>query len=67
MSIKVIYEKYTNGDALTNAELKQGYEHFSDLANMLLLSGPVFTLAFKEARRVEMAFEGYMYARGLKK
>lgn len=58
-----IYEKYNNGDSLTDFEVKAGVIFFSDLERSLTSLGPVFKLAAKEARRVAYSFEGFQKSR----
>lgn len=47
-----IYEKYCDGDHLTNFKVLDGLKFFTDLATNLSLCGPVFRLAFLEANRI---------------
>ena len=61
--IKEIYDKYNNGDALTDLEIKVGYEHFTKLRNFLDPCGPVFHLAWCEAHRMAMRFGEFIKAR----
>lgn len=55
-----IYEKFTIGEHLTNAELEEGFNHFNQLANLLNISGPVFHLASVEANRVAGEFNIFL-------
>jgi hypothetical protein len=59
----VIYEKYVNGEPLTDKELEIGAAFFRDLAHMNSQAGPVFKLAASEANRVATALEGFIDAR----
>ena len=60
-----VYEKYCNGDNLTDSEVLDGMKFFSDLAAMLSISGPVFKLAFLEANRISERLIGMVTARKL--
>ncbi len=60
---KVIYEKYINGDSLTDEEVKFGAKYYRDLADRLIKCGPTFVLAFKEANRIYMQMENFDQAR----
>ena len=60
---KKIYQKYLDGDSLTNAEIDYGVEFFTDLADKLIQCGERFALAFHEARRMQTNFEGFQQAR----
>ena len=61
--ITKIYNKYINGDTMTNAEIDYGLTYFKDVADSLSCMGPVFRLAFVEANRVAMGLEGFKTAR----
>lgn len=61
-----IYEKYCDGDSLTDEEVLAGEKHFLELASMLYCSGTAFVIAAKEANRVCMALKGFREARELK-
>ena len=63
LSPRLIYEKYINGDSLTDAEVSYGAAFYGDLADGLILCGPTFRLAFKEAAQVYDALEGFQKAR----
>lgn len=58
-----IYEKYLNGESLTNVEVNFGAAYFRDLADKLVKCGPAFSLAFKEANVVYMRLEDFQDAR----
>ncbi len=58
-----IYEKFRNGDPLTEYELHQGYAFFEKLSNELAKAGPVFLLAHREAVRVALGLNDYWIAR----
>lgn len=62
-SVKHIYERFTDGNVLTDNDLFVGHHHFSELALSLYASGPVFRLAAVEARRVADALDGFQQAR----
>lgn len=62
-----IYEKFQNGDPLSNYEIDQGAEFHKELANTLSKLGPVFYTAFKESNRVAMAFIEFQNARNVKR
>lgn len=61
--INEIYDKFRNGDPLSDEELDIGYAHFSKAADMLLPLGPRFDFAALELRRVADVIEGYIWAR----
>ena len=63
MTQKTVYEKYCNGDKLTDAELELGIAHFGLLSEMLFASGIVFKLAAAEAGRVEQMLSSFKHAR----
>lgn len=58
-----VYSTYVEGQPLTDAELKSGAKHFTEMADALMKSGPVFRLAGIEARQVGDALKEYIYAR----
>ena len=60
---RIIYEKYVNGDSLTDAEVSEGVEFYRDLDEKLSLCGPVFHLAAVEACRVYIGLKGFQTAR----
>lgn len=61
-----IYEKFVNGDSLTDEELKVGSIFFHDLWVQLQQAGPVFKLAANEAGRVYYQFDSFIIARNEK-
>lgn len=63
--VKDIYDKYVNGDKLSDAELLLGFNHFTDLGKKLALSGPVFLLAAREANRISSSLEDIINARNI--
>ena len=64
--IEGIYNKFCNGDSLSDDELTIGINHFRPLGDMLFRSGPVFRLAAQEANRVASRFEDYKESRSRK-
>jgi hypothetical protein len=60
---KRIYEKYSNGDSLTDEEVEFGVKFYKDLADKLISCGPVFWMSFKEANQVYMCLEDFQRAR----
>lgn len=62
-----LYEKYCNGDSLTNEEVREGAKFFPRLANDLHTCGPTFKLAANEMRRIGNAFIEFNLARTRKK
>jgi len=58
-----VYEKYSNGDSISDAELKFGIEFFDNLATNLFSAGPVFKLAAQEALRVRNMLHSFKIAR----
>lgn len=65
--IETIYNKFQAGDALTDADLDAGIEHFNNMSDMLWKSGPVFRLCAQEAIRVADRLQGFRNARREKK
>jgi hypothetical protein len=65
MIAHIAYQKYLNGDNITDDELLTGYSAFRDAADALIKLGPAFTLACDEAYRVVNKFRDYINARGL--
>lgn len=61
--IQRIYDKFRNGDPLTDKELEVGIEHFDQMAKLLNQSGPVFKLAAQESHRVMDGLASYQRAR----
>lgn len=64
---QVIYEKFTNGDPLTDRELSEGIKHFTKTEQLLTEAGPVFKLAASEARRVVNGLESFQFHRKIDK
>lgn len=58
-----IYEKFCNGDRLSDDDLNVGYIHFLSLETLLRRSGPAFSLAAKEAGRVASALNEFKESR----
>lgn len=58
-----VYKKLTNGDSLTDEEVQFGYEFYHDLEQKLGQCDQVFTLAWREARRVADHFSSFIEAR----
>jgi len=61
--INDIYEKFLNGDPLSDEELKIGEVHFSTAADLLFPLGPRFDLAQNELRRVANGLNDFIAAR----
>jgi hypothetical protein len=61
-----IYEKYCNGDSLTDEEVIAGEKHFLQLASLLYYSGTAFVIAAKEVNRTYIGLKDFREARGLK-
>jgi hypothetical protein len=47
-----IYQAYTNGDHLTDAEVAYGLQHFKQLETLAREAGPAFRIMAQEAGRV---------------
>lgn len=62
-----IYNKYLNGDSLTDDELVVGIKHFTELEALCRRAGPVFRLPAYEAYRVHAALSAFQRARKEKK
>lgn len=62
-----IYNKFIDGDPLSNYEIDAGAEFHKNLANELAKLGPVFYTAFRESNRVAMAMIEFQNARKVKK
>ena len=60
-----LYEKYCNGDSLTDEEVTEGEIFFRELAGMLYDAGLAFYITAKEANRVYLGLRGYREARKL--
>jgi hypothetical protein len=58
-----IYEKFTNGDSLSDQDLTRGIAHFGRMAADLNASGPTFRLAAVEAHRVASTLADFKVAR----
>ena len=58
-----MYEKYVNGDPLTDQEISSGIDFFGDLTWKLDQLGPVFKLSANESRDVLYSLEAYRDAR----
>jgi len=54
-----IYEKFCNGDSLSDSDLEIGIYHFKNTGELLSASGPVFKLAANEAWRVALRLEDF--------
>lgn len=65
LNVKLLYEKFVNGDSLSNREVLDGYFHFRRMASDLVQSGPVFKLAATEAFRVADTLKSYADSRNL--
>lgn len=61
--MRTIYEKYCNGDSLTDDEVNVGEQHFQKLADQMRALGPPFLLATRELQRVATGLESYRTAR----
>lgn len=61
--IKHIYEKFQNGDSMTDAELRKGISHFKRMALDLGQCGPNFRFAWMEANRVYTRLEEFQTER----
>ena len=53
------YQKYHDGDVITDDELVAGIEVFGAIADLAIEVGPVFLLTAIEARRVSEAFKDF--------
>ena len=63
---RIVYEKFVNGDSLTDKEVSFGVAFYKDLADKLISCGPAFWLTFKEANQVYMRLEDFQRARAQK-
>lgn len=63
---ETVYDKFRDGDSLTDKELDIGIGHFRPMGEMLLRSGPAFRLAAQEALRVADRMEDYKTERNRK-
>lgn len=57
------YEKFLNGDPISNYEIDQAVDFHNELANNLSKMGPMFHLAFKESNRVFLVMVEFQQAR----
>lgn len=64
MKMRDLYKKFTDGDPISDEELDEGIEFFSDLSDKLFSLGDVFRLPAVEANRVLMSLEGFKRERG---
>lgn len=62
-----IYDKYIQGDPITDKELTDGVEFFKRLTDDLDMLGPVFKLAANESRRIYHAFTDFKRNRELER
>lgn len=60
-----VYQKFLNGDSLSNQEILDGIEFFEDLTDKLDSLGERFRLQANECLRVTQALKHYKLARGL--
>jgi len=58
-----IYEKFINGDPLTNDDIAIGISGFDTLASIARQAGPAFSLTAREATRVVIALEDFEASR----
>lgn len=58
-----VYEKFINGDDLTDQDVAFGRTFYKELAEKLIKCGPVFRLAWLEANKVAQRFDGFYEAR----
>ena len=63
MSVRNIYEKFINGDSLTDIEVNEGVKFFKKLSDDLYLLGPIFRLSAHEAARAYDRLKSYQDAR----
>lgn len=61
--VRAAYNKYINGDNLTDEEIAAGVEHYRVLAKMLFSSPAEFHIAAKEANRCYIALASFQDAR----
>lgn len=62
---KDLYNKYVQGDKITDNQLKEGIPFWKDLADRLHKTGPVFKLCANEAGRIYRGLSDFAHARGL--
>ena len=58
-----VYEKFTEGDDLSDQDVAFGRTFYKELADKLIKCGPVFHLAWLEANKVAQRFDGFYEAR----
>jgi hypothetical protein len=63
LNAATVYENLTSGASMTDEEVRYGVTYFSRLATTLAEAGPVFHLAFAEARRTATLCAGFLDAR----
>lgn len=61
--MRIVYDKFNNGEPLTDQDLDEGIEFFRQLAHNLSSLGPVFRLSANEARRVHCSLLAFRAAR----
>ena len=61
--MRVIYEKVTHGDPITDQEIDEGIKFFDDLNKKLMTLGPVFRLSSTEVNRVLTLLKDFKRAR----
>lgn len=67
MSKKTLYQKYCDGDRLTNKEVLEGVEVFENAYLATWKLGAEFRITAQEFVRVDNAFTGFARARGILK
>lgn len=65
MRRKSIYEKYADGDKLTNPEVVKAVRDFKTAADALVVLGPHFRMAFQEANTMYLRFYDMAVARNI--
>jgi hypothetical protein len=63
---RTLYDKYMEGDHITDQELKEGLVFYNDLSRSLFRCGPTFRLAAAEANRVYEGLRAVTVARSLR-
>jgi len=63
LSPAVIYRKFVDGGEFSDEELAFGIEHFGKLAEMLLQSGPEFSITASACNRVTEYLKCRMWKR----
>ncbi len=61
--MRPVYEKFTNGEPLTDSEIEEGISFFYDMTLKLSAMGPVFRLAANESNRVLIQLQNFRDAR----